>query len=174
MKQRRTQPSRMLPPVRNPKELQQTPSGRPVGWIEGYAGTPRKNLSAHQLRAALVAAGAPVVLASPLPGVTALVTTSQLSDQTWVTAGTVEVSGVHIINFLVKNISANENGILVRPFRLIDAERFVDDAEAPYYIPSGLGVRIPVVCDCEVVGLEVKDFVAGSHALYTVGVGMTP
>ena len=174
MKQPRPTPSRLLPPVRNPKGLAKTPSGRPVGWIEGYAGTPRKNLSAHQLRAALVAAGAPIVLASPLPGVLALVATSQLSDRNWVTAGTVEVGGVHIINFHVKNISSNENGILARPFRLIDAERFVDDAEAPYYIPSGTGVRIPVVCDCEVAGLEVKDFVAGDHALYTVGVGMTP
>jgi hypothetical protein len=148
--------------------------GQPVGWIEGYAGTPRKQLSGHQLRASLIAIHAPLTLASPLPTVAALVAQSQLSSENYVIAGTVEVSGVRVVNFHLKNIDTNGFTLLARPFRVIDSEKFLDDAEDPYIVATNRGVRIPVVCDCEVVGLEVKDFEDGSHARYTVGVGFTP
>jgi len=173
VKQQRFTPSRLLPPVRDPGEQLQRTS-RPIGWIAGYAGTQRRQLSAHQLRASFVAAGAPLTLACPLPGVAALSTQSQLSNNNYVIAGSLEVSGVRIVNFYIKNIDTAENALLARPFRIIDGEKFLDDGEDPYFVAAGLGVRIPVVCDCEIVGLEVKDFTPGAHSRYTVGVGMTP
>ena len=171
--ERATRPDRRLPPIQ-PSRVAKTPSGRPVSWLDGFAGTPQRMLSGHLLRVALNAAGAPLTLASPLPTVSVLAVSGQLSNNTWVTAATIECSGVRVVNFYLKNTDTNENGILARPFRIIDSEKFIDDEQDPYIVFDGFGVRIPIVCDCAVVGLEVKDFVGGSHAKYTVGVGFTP
>lgn len=167
----------MLPPVQKPSKPVSTitsATGRNIGWIEGYAATPRKDLSTHQLTAYLASMGAPIVLARPLPTVAVMLATDQLSAQDWVIAGTVEVHGCRYVTFFLQNIDTNENGIQARPFRIIDSVKFVDDFEDPYDLFDGFEVRIPVACDCEVVGLEVKDFLEGSHARYNVGVGMTP
>lgn len=177
MKQPRVRPSSLLPPVQRPKaqtSTLQSNAGKSLSWLEGFTGTSQKELSAHALRLALATAGAPLVYASPLPTVARVVASNQLSSRDWVTAGTVETHGVKYLNFFVENVDINENGILARPFWIIESERFIDDFEDPYVIFDGFSVRIPVVCDAEVVGLEVMDFTLGQHALYNVGVGFTP
>lgn len=175
MKPTRQRPDKRLPPIQ-PRSVRVTGvGGRPVlSWQEGFAGTPNKDLSGHQLRLKLEGLKAPLMLASPLPTVSVLAAVRQLSDTNYVIAATVEVSGIRVVNFHLKNVDENENGILARPFRIIDGEKFVDDEQDPYGLFDGEGVRIPVVCDCATVGLEIKDFVADAHALYTVGVGFTP
>lgn len=167
----------MLPPVRRPAKhaagLQST-GGRSISWVEGYSATPRKDLSTQQLTAYLATIGAPVVLARPLPTVAVMLATNQLSNDSYTIAGTVEVHGCRYVNFHLQNIDINENGILARPFRIIESVKFVDDFEDPYALFDGFEVRIPVVCDCEQVGLEVMSYTPGFPALYNVGVGMTP
>lgn len=175
MREPRLKPSKLLPPIEKPQPRTLTSqTGKNVSWIEGYAATPKRELSVHQLTASLVSVGAPVVLARPLPTAARTLCTEQLSANNWVQAGTVEVHGARYVTFHVVNDDVNENGILARPFRIIESTRYIDDSEDPYSLFSGFGVRIPVPTDCEVVGLEVKDFLAGSHALYSVGVSLTP
>jgi hypothetical protein len=175
MRDRRPEPSKLLPPVRKPQHAHiATPTGKNISWIEGYAATTQKELSVHQLTAALAALGAPIVLSRPLPTVARELCSEQLSNRNWTNAGTVEVHGARYVTFHVVNDDDNENGILARPFRIIGTTRYIDDSEDPYSLFSGFGVRIPVPTDCEVVGLEVKDFVDNSHALYSVGVSLTP
>ncbi len=169
MKERRPKPSRMLEPLRNPNQA----AKERFGWVQGYAGTPRRDASAHALRAHLVHIRAPVVLAMPAPTVAYLSASDQRISDQWTSAGTLEVHGVRGVNFYVNNTGAI-NPMQARPFRIIQGVRFVDDGEAPYIIPIGEGRRIPVVCDCEVVGLEVRSIVGGEFTQYTVGVGMTP
>jgi hypothetical protein len=140
--------------------------------VQGFAGVPRRSLSAHMLRAHLDSIGAPIVLAMPAPTITKLMANGQDAGNIFTDAGSVEVLGARLINFHIT--CQTGTAVVARPYRLIEGVRFIDDGEAPFIVPTLQGRRIPAPCDCEQVGLLVMRFVFGEESKYTLGVGMTP
>lgn len=162
-------PPRTSPPVRNPAKR----AARRVGWVQGYAGAPRREMSVHQLRAFLDSVGAPVSLAMPAPTVTRLISAgTTIGGGSYKLAASVETHGVRVVTFHLKNTGTDF--INARPVRIIEGVQFVDGYEDPYEVPGNTEAMIPVWCDAEVVGLQLQSADFGEDTSFVLAVGFTP